>query len=146
MQPFATFFSGFLFAIGLSISGMTMPSKVINFLNIFGSWDMSLMFVMIGAISVYSLVFHLIKPKLDKPIYEAQFRLPTRLKIDAPLVAGSAIFGAGWGLSGFCPGPALASALTLDERVLTFVAMMTIGMYLGKYVQPLIPKTFYRNE
>ena len=98
MNLFSTFLSGLLFAIGLSISGMTMPSKVINFLDIFGHWDISLMFVMIGAISVYSLVFHLIKPKMAKPVCEAQFKLPTQTKIDVPLVTGAITFGAGWDL------------------------------------------------
>jgi uncharacterized membrane protein YedE/YeeE len=132
-----TFLSGFIFAIGLSISGMTMPSKVINFLDIFGNWDISLMFVMIGAISVYTLVFHLIKPKIVKPVYEVKFKLPSQTKIDTPLVLGAVTFGAGWGLAGFCPGPALTSTLLFDYRVLTFIVMMSLGMYLGSLLKPI---------
>jgi len=141
-----TFLSGILFAVGLSISGMTMPSKVIGFLDITGNWDISLMFVMMGAIGVYAFVFHLIKPKMKKPIFSKQFKLPTRTEIDLPLVVGSAFFGAGWGLGGFCPGPVLASAALLNPNVLIFIGTMFAGMYLGMAVQPLIPKSLYRNE
>lgn len=141
-----TFFAGIFFAAGLSISGMTMPSKVINFLDIFGNWDPSLMFVMIGAISVYSVIFHFVKPKMAKPIFAKTFKLPTRVKIDIPLVFGAALFGAGWGLGGFCPGPALASALLLDERILVFIGFMVAGMYLAMIIQPKIPRSFYNND
>jgi len=141
-----TFLSGVLFAIGLSISGMTMPSKVIGFLDIAGDWDISLMFVMLGAIAVYTLVFHLIKPKMKKPLFSEEFKLPTRTEIDLPLVVGSAFFGAGWGLGGFCPGPVLASAAMLNTNVLVFIATMFVGMYLGMALQPLIPNSLYRNN
>jgi len=141
-----TFISGFLFSVGLSLSGMTMPSKVIAFLDIFGNWDPSLMFVMVGAISVYSLIFHLIKPKMLKPIFAEEFKLPTRLKVDFPLVVGAALFGAGWGLGGFCPGPALASSFLLDIRILVFIALMAVGIYIGSFIQPFISKSLYRND
>jgi len=143
---FYTFFSGFLFALGLAIAGMTMPSKVIAFLDIFGQWDISLMFVMAGAISVYSLIFHLVKPKLSAPLCDAEFKLPTRTKIDLPLVLGAAFFGAGWGLGGFCPGPAITSLSLMNPAVLVFVATMVIGMYIGMYLQPFIPQKLYRND
>jgi len=141
-----TFVSGFLFSIGLSIGGMTMPSKVIAFLDVAGNWDPSLMFVMVGAIGVYSLIFHLIKPKMEKPVYAEQFKLPTRLKIDFPLVVGAALFGAGWGLGGFCPGPALASSFLFDIRILVFIGLMALGIYLGSIIQLYIPRSFYRND
>lgn len=146
MRFLLTFLAGLIFAIGLAVSGMTMPSKVINFLDISGNWDPSLMFVMIGAIGVYSIVFHFIKPKMASPLYTEKFRLPTRVEIDLPLVLGAALFGAGWGLGGFCPGPALASTLLLDTRVLVFTLLMIVGMYLGMLIQPLIPKSLYRND
>jgi len=142
----STFIAGFLFAIGLSFSGMTMPSKVIGFLDITGNWDISLMFVMIGAISVYSALFHFVKPKMDKPLFNDKFMLPTRTKVDIPLVFGASLFGAGWGLGGICPGPAVASIGLLDTRILVFVGMMIVGMYLGMMVQPFIPKSLYRND
>ena len=141
-----TFSCGFLFSVGLSVSGMTMPSKVIAFLDIFGHWDPSLMFVMIGAISVYSLFFHLLKPKMKKPIFEKEFKLPTSLKIDLPLVFGAALFGAGWGLGGFCPGPALTSAFLLDVRIIVFILAMIVGIYFGCFIQARIPKSLYRNN
>ncbi len=141
-----TFFSGFLFALGLTIAGMTMPSKVIGFLDLFGQWDISLMFVMVGAISVYSLIFHFVKPKLSKPLCDEEYKLPTRTKIDLPLVVGAAIFGAGWGLGGFCPGPAITSLSLMNTSVLVFVGTMIIGMYLGMLLQPMIPKSLYRND
>ena len=146
MRRLLTFIAGILFAIGLSIAGMTIPSKVINFLDVFGHWDPSLMFVMMGAIGVYSLLFHLVKPKMAKPFFADEFKLPTRIRIDVPLIIGAALFGAGWGLGGFCPGPALASVLLLDVRVFVFVGLMIVGMYLGILVQPWIPKPLYRNN
>jgi len=146
MKHLLTFLSGILFAVGLSLSGMTMPSKVIGFLDIFGQWDISLAFVMIGAISVYSAIFYLIKPKMKKPVFAEEFKLPTRLEIDLPLVFGAAIFGAGWGLGGFCPGPAITSTFLFDPRVLVFILLMAAGMYIGMILQPLIPKKLYRNN
>ena len=125
---------------------MTMPSKVIGFLDIFGAWDISLMFVMIGAIGVYSLFFHLLKPRMTKPLHAPEFKLPTRFNIDVPLVTGAALFGAGWGLGGFCPGPAVASVALLETDVLIFVGMMLAGMYLGMLIQPLIPKKVYGSD
>ena len=146
MKHVLVFFAGILFAVGLSLSGMTMPSKVIGFLDIFGKWDISLMFIMAVAIGVYSVIFHLVKPKMEKPVYAKDFKLPTRTNIDIPLIFGAALFGVGWGLGGFCPGPALASFFLFDVTVLVFVSLMAIGMYIGFFVQPLIPKSLYRND
>ncbi|MEE4243834.1 MAG: YeeE/YedE family protein [Kangiellaceae bacterium] len=146
MKYFMTFIAGLLFAVGLSYSGMTMPGKVIGFLDITGTWDISLMFVMIGAIGVYSLFFHFLKPKMAKPLYDQEFKLPTRLRVDAPLIIGAALFGAGWGLGGFCPGPAVASSLLGEVTVLVFVGTMVAGMIIGMIVQPMIPQHFYRND
>jgi len=141
-----TFFSGVLFAVGLSISGMTMPSKVIGFLDVAGSWDISLMFVMMGAIGIYTVMFHLIRPKMSKPIFAEQYKLPTRTEIDLPLIFGAALFGAGWGLGGFCPGPVVTSAALLDSGVLVFIGTMIAGMYLGMLIQPLLSKSLYKND
>ncbi|TVQ97857.1 MAG: YeeE/YedE family protein [Deltaproteobacteria bacterium] len=121
------FLSGLLFAIGLGISGMTNPSKVIGFLDFAGSWDPSLAFVMGGALLVNVIAFRLIMRRRS-PLFAPSFSLPTRNDIDAPLVGGAALFGIGWGLGGFCPGPGLASAATLHVMPLVFVGAMTVGM------------------
>lgn len=141
-----TFLSGGLFAVGLSISGMTMPSKVIGFLDIAGNWDISLMFVMMGAIGVYTFMFHLVRPKMIKPVFASEYKLPTRTKVDLPLITGAALFGAGWGLGGFCPGPVITSAALLDTGVLVFIGTMLVGMYLGMVIQPLVPQSLYKND
>ncbi len=128
--------SGALFAIGLVVSGMTQPPKVIGFLNIggifapnrFGAWDASLAFVMGGALLV-TLVAFAVTPRAGKrPWAAASFDLPTRKDIDAKLVVGAALFGIGWGLVGYCPGPALASLLTGGVDVIVFAAALAAGM------------------
>jgi len=109
--------AGIFFAVGLSYNGMTQPAKVINFLDLFGNWDPSLIFVMAGAIATTIIAFQLIMPRLDKPFFASDFNLPTNVKIDFPMVLGAAIFGTGWGLSGFCPGPGIASLSTFNQEV-----------------------------
>jgi uncharacterized membrane protein YedE/YeeE len=123
-----TFLSGLLFALGLGVSGMTLPSRVTGFLNIFGNWDPSLAFVMGGAVSVYFLA-HQIVMRRATPVLAKSFSLPTRRDIDRPLVLGAALFGFGWGLVGFCPGPAITASVTGNEMVLIFLLAMVAGMY-----------------
>ena len=123
----AVFLSGVVFAIGLGISGMTNADKVIAFLNLGGGWDPSLMFVMLGAIGAHLLGYRLIMRR-SSPLLAPLFYIPTRQDIDSRLLIGSALFGIGWGLGGFCPGPALVSAVTLGEDALIFTASMIIGM------------------
>lgn len=127
--PLTYFVSGIVFALGLGISGMTRPIKVIGFLDFFGSWDPSLAFVMIGAIGVYFLAYRW-SLKLKSPVLAAKFSLPTRSDLDWRLVTGAAIFGAGWGLGGFCPGPAIVSLASGALPVMAFVAAMVLGIYL----------------
>lgn len=122
----SAFAAGVLFAVGLGISGMTKPSKVVGFLDPFGAWDASLAFVMIGAIGVHLVAQRLIT-KRPSPLFDVRFHLPTRKDVDARLVLGAAIFGAGWGLGGFCPGPALVSAASGTLSALVFVGGMTVG-------------------
>ncbi len=140
MKFFFTILAGAMFAVGITIGGMTAPSKVINFLDVTGNWDPSLAFVMAGAIAVYAIMFYLIKPKMEKPVFDEKFRLPTRTDIDLPLILGAAMFGAGWGVGGFCPGAALTSSLSLDTSVLVFILFMIIGMYAAMFLQPLLAK------
>ncbi len=124
---FAAFFSGLVFAVGLAVGGMTDPMKVVSFLDVTGAWDPSLAFVMGGAILVYAPIYHFVT-KRPRPLLHHAFHLPTRKDIDARLVAGGILFGLGWGVGGFCPGPAVVSAASLRGDVLTFVASMFVGM------------------
>lgn len=122
---------GFIFAIGLGISGMTQPQKVIAFLDVFGSWNPSLAFVMMGAISVHALSYFISK-KIKSPLFDKHFPIIKKNLIDSKLLIGSALFGVGWGLGGFCPGPALTSLPSGSKTVFVFVASMAIGMMFYK--------------
>jgi len=122
------FFAGFLFSIGLGTSGMTKPEKVQGFLDIFGSWDPSLLFTIAGAIIAYAIVFRISK-KLHKPFFAAQFSVPTKRELDPKLLGGSILFGFGWGLSGYCPAPALVAAGGGVAPVLVFLFSMLLGMW-----------------
>jgi uncharacterized membrane protein YedE/YeeE len=125
---------GLLFGAGLEISGMTDTRVVLGFLDITGAWDPSLMLVMVGALGVTVPGFWLAQ-KRTKPILAEQFHLPASCKIEAKPLIGSAIFGIGWGLYGYCPGPALASLSTLNWQPLVFVAALAVGVYLEKMLQ-----------
>ena len=133
---FAAFGSGLVFALGLGISGMTRPVKVIGFLDFFGAWDASLAFVMIGAIAVYFIAYRW-RARMTAPLLAAEFALPKRADLDPRLIVGAAIFGAGWGLGGFCPGPAITSVVSGAPGVLVFVGAMVVGMYLHAWVSGL---------
>jgi uncharacterized membrane protein YedE/YeeE len=127
-----SFISGIVFAIGLGISGMTRPVKVIGFLDFFGNWDASLAFVMLGAIAVYTIA-HRLSRIMDAPLFAHRFALPSRADLEPRLIIGAALFGAGWGLGGFCPGPAITSLASGAMPVIVFVAAMTVGMYLHAF-------------
>lgn len=122
------FLAGLLFALGLGLSGMTLPQKVLAFLDFAGEWDPSLLLVMITSAGVYFL-FHRWVLKRSHPVFESAFHIPTRRDIDQPLVAGAALFGIGWGLVGFCPGPAITALVTGHTKVLIFFVSMVVGMY-----------------
>ncbi len=124
----AAFFSALVFGIGLGISGMTLPSKVIGFLDVTGNWDPSLAAVMFGAILVHAISYRLIT-KRKSPILTTEFQIPTRRDVDWKLILGAVLFGAGWGLGGFCPGPALVGVVTGKSSVVIFVASMLVGMW-----------------
>ena len=127
MTLLVSFISGLLFAIGLGVSGMTKPSKVQGFLDVFGNWDYSLAFVMVGGILVHTIAY-LIQRKTKKPVLENAYALPTNKAIDKDLIIGGAIFGAGWGLAGFCPGPAITSLASGAAGPVIFVIAMSVGM------------------
>ena len=120
-------FAGVLFGVGLAISGMTQPSKVVGFLDVLGRWDPSLAFVMGGALGVHLLLGRIIR-KRTAPLYDDRFHLPAATGVNVSLVAGAAIFGVGWGMGGFCPGPAIVTAGTGATPALVFVAAMAVGM------------------
>jgi uncharacterized protein len=129
----AAFLSGVVFGLGLCIGGMTLPSKVVGFLDFTGQWDASLAFVMAGAVAVCAIVFRL-ATRRRSPLFASAFAIPTRRDIDGSLITGAALFGIGWGLGGFCPGPALTSLAWTAAPVITFVAAMCAGIYLHSLV------------
>jgi uncharacterized protein len=131
MRIVVSFLLGALFSIGLTVAGMVNPNKVIGFLDLFGSWDPALIFVMGGGVTLNLILFKFIL-KRKNPLLSESFTLPTATAIDKRLVLGSIIFGIGWGIGGICPGPGLANLFTLDSKVLIFVIAMLIGMYLFK--------------
>lgn len=124
---------GALFAVGLAISGMADPARVRGFLDLFGSWDPTLAFVMAGAIGVYAPL-RLLARRRTHPLLATQFHEPTKRQIDPKLVGGAAIFGVGWGLAGYCPGPALVSAGTGAVGVLVFLGAMIAGTVLVRWL------------
>jgi uncharacterized membrane protein YedE/YeeE len=122
--------SGILFGVGLVVSGMTNPAKVLGFLNWFGDWDPSLMFVMLGAIGVHApLLRAIIRRK--SPLAAHGFAIPAVRRVDARLVVGSALFGVGWGLSGYCPGPAVVALASGSGSVLVFVVAVLCGSFVA---------------
>jgi uncharacterized membrane protein YedE/YeeE len=127
-----SFIAGLIFGLGLVIGGMANPAKVQNFLDVFGTFDPSLAFVMAGAVVVtffgYRFVF-----RQPSPLCDDQFHLPTATELDARLIIGPALFGVGWGLSGFCPGPAITSLSLMAPGTLIFVAAMLAGIGLARF-------------
>ena len=122
------FLSGTLFALGLGVSGMTQPEKVSSFLNIAGNWDPSLILVMLGASATY-LLGHTAIFRHSVPVLFSHLLRAGRKGLDLPLVCGSAVFGVGWGMIGFCPGPALVALVTGYPPVIVFVLSMAVGMF-----------------
>ena len=130
MNIIVSLFCGIIFGIGLVISEMINPVKVLGFLNIFGEWDPSLAFVMIGALVISTPFFHLFKKK-DKPFFATNFLISNATEIDKKLIIGSILFGAGWGLVGLCPGPAISSLALLNISSIAFVFWMSMGFYVA---------------
>ena len=126
---------GALFGVGLAMSGMTNPSVVLGFLDVAGRWNPSLMFVMAGAVGVHALLAPLILRR-SRPLFAKDFAMPKSQRIDGDLIAGAAVFGAGWGLAGYCPGPALVSLPSHSTSVLAFACAMTVGMLLYRVARP----------
>ena len=123
----AGLFTGFIFGLGLCLSSMTSPAVVLGFLDIAGDWNPTLLFVMAGGVIVTFLGYRFLWPR-GRPLCGASFQLPAAKAIDAPLISGAAIFGVGWGLAGYCPGPAIVSLASGRLPVFAFVAAMLAGM------------------
>lgn len=135
MGKLSVFSAGLLFAVGLGISGMTDANKVIGFLNVAGQWDPSLAFVMVGAIGVHLATYRLIINR-PSPVFGDLFLIPTTTQIDARLIGGASLFGIGWGLGGFCPGPGVVSSTGLGQAALLFTGAMVVGMALFHAIDP----------
>ena len=122
--------AGVIFGAGLMISDMVNPARVLNFLDVAGSWDATLIFVMAGGLAVTTLGYRLTFRR-GAPLFGDKFNLPTLQQIDLPLIGGAALFGIGWGLAGMCPGPALVDLAALEPKAWLFVAAMLAGMILA---------------
>ena len=134
MSKIISLVSGIIFGVGLVISEMINPEKVLGFLDLFGNWDPSLAFVMIGALIVSSPLFHIIKNK-EKPLFAQKFNYSNNKEVNNRLIVGSALFGAGWGLGGLCPGPAISSIALININSITFVFAMFFGFCLVKFLK-----------
>ena len=134
MTKLSSLISGIIFGLGLTISGMINPTKVLGFLNVFDAWDPSLMFVMIGAILIFSPLYFIFK-RIPRPIFAKTFIIPSNKNIDKNLIIGASMFGAGWGLVGLCPGPAISAISFLNINIYFFVLFMFVGFYLGNFIQ-----------
>ena len=134
MNLIAALLSGFIFGAGLAVSGMTDTTKVLGFLDLFGDWDPSLAFVMGGALLLTITGFYAILQK-ERPLLDSQFYLPDPTKIDKKLIVGATFFGIGWGLYGYCPGPAIASIAYLEPETAIFLVSMVSGMAAARKAQ-----------
>ena len=132
--------AGLVFGLGLAISGMTDTAKVQGFLDLFGAWVPDLMFVMGSAVLVTLVAFRWVL-KQEHPRLAATFSLPTRTSLDASLLGGAAVFGIGWGVYGYCPGPALSALVYLQPNTFIFVAAMLAGMFVATRFDGNVPST-----
>lgn len=133
MRLLAIYLIGLVFGLGISISGMSNPAKVLNFFDVAGSWDPSLAFVMGGALIVTFFGYRWTMGR-ERPLMDRFFHMPTNPLIDRKLLAGSALFGVGWGLSGFCPGGALPALGTGRADVILFIGALIVGMIVARFL------------
>lgn len=151
MRVVTAFIAGLIFAIGLGVAGMTLPQKVLAFLDVAGAWDPSLLLVMVAAIAVYMPAYWLIVRR-DKPVLESHFALPKQQDLDPRLITGAVLFGVGWGIAGLCPGPAAVGLATLKPEIVAFFAAMLGGMlsvrlwYACSWCESLIPSRLARSR
>lgn len=126
------FISGILFGVGLALSQMVNPDKVLNFLDIAGNWDPSLIFVMLGALLVTIISFRFIL-KRSAPLFDSKFYLAVKTEIDKPLIIGAALFGIGWGIAGYCPGPAVAGLGVGNPEAVSILGAMLLGILVHRH-------------
>ncbi|MEX0957477.1 MAG: DUF6691 family protein [Rhizobiaceae bacterium] len=132
---FSALIIGGIFGIGIAISGMANPAKVLNFFDIAGSWDPSLLVVMVSALAVTAVGYRIVFGRQEKPVLESRFDVPTSRKIDMQLVGGSAVFGIGWGVTGFCPGGAIPALGFGGADAAIFVAAMAAGIAAARILK-----------
>lgn len=130
----AALVSGALFGVGLAVSGMTDPQRILGFLDVFGDFDPALLFVLGGAVLTTLVLFRFVLRR-PSPVLAERFQIPALKQIDRPLLVGAALFGIGWGLAGYCPGPALVGLGVLSPEALWFVPAMLAGMYLHRWLR-----------
>lgn len=139
MRQISALAAGILFGLGISISGMGNPAKVLNFFDILGTWDPSLALVMGSALATAAIGYRLVFGRREKPVFDTKFHLPSATHIDRQLVGGSAIFGIGWGISGFCPGGAIPALGFAPWPTALFLLSMGAGIMLARQIQSLRP-------
>ena len=137
MRTVVGFLCGLIFGVGLVVSGMSNPAKVLNFLDITGTWDPSLAFVMGGAVLVTFIGYRLVLNR-SAPVMSEVFHLPTKKDVDSQLLTGASIFGIGWGLGGFCPGPAFTAVPLMSTGIIAFFPALLIGMWAGRMAPTLL--------
>ena len=131
---------GGVFGLGIAISGMANPAKILNFFDVAGAWDPSLAFVMAGGLAVAFIGYRLVFARRKAPVFEPAFELPTQRLIDRELIAGSALFGIGWGIAGFCPGGAIPALGLGHPQTPVFVAAMVAGIAIARALRILLPR------
>lgn len=131
MKTLMGYIAGLLFGLGVAVSGMTDPARVLGFLDFFGAWDPTLLFVLGGAVITNFIGYRLVLRR-EHPLFAGSFQLPGRSDLDVRLIGGAALFGVGWGLSGYCPGPAIASASGMTGPLAAMLAAMLLGWVVAK--------------
>ncbi len=135
LKNFMALLSGILFGVGLTVSQMVNPEKIIHFLSVFTpNWDVSLLLVMLGALLIFRAGYYFWCQKHDSPILTDKFHLPVKTRVDRNLILGAALFGLGWGISGLCPGPALSNLLSGNIKIFAFIVMMGFGSWVAQKI------------
>ena len=135
MKNFAALVCGMVFGLGIALSGMANPAKVVNFFDLAGTWDPSLIFVMGGALVTAFIGYRIVFARSPAPVFEAEYSLPRNMEIDAQLIGGAALFGVGWGIAGFCPGGAIPALGFGGVETLVFTASMAVGIVCVRWLK-----------